>query len=302
MSAVAAATVPVFGSVALGYAAARGGLLNAATGTALVRFVYWLAIPALLFRSLARAELPAAMPWSLLAAFYLPSLALFVAGAMLVTRLPGWRRKDHGAAGMAASYSNMVLLGFPLVLAACGDHATVPLFILLAAQSPLMFPLATWLLEGGANSGGRAWRALLNPVVAALLLGAGFNLSGAVLAPTFDSLFELLGRAAPGCALVALGCSLAGYRLRGRYTDVVVLVVMKNFLHPFLVWLSCTALGVTTEWRAVAVLLAAMPSGVNAFIFASRYDAAPEAVSRTIVVSTLVSALTASALLALLPC
>ena len=64
-----------------------------------------------------------------------------------------WPRRDHGIAAIAAGYSNMVMLGFPLVLTAFGDAAALPLFILLALQSLLVFPATTWMLEvyGGGH-------------------------------------------------------------------------------------------------------------------------------------------------------
>ena len=49
----------------------------------------------------------------------------------------------------------------------------------------------------------------------------------------------------------------------------------------------------TTLWTQVAVLLAAMPTGINAFIFARNYDIRVAVVTKTIVISTLLSRLNA---------
>lgn len=306
MSAVLAVVVPVFGTVAIGYGLARVGLFRATVGEALVRFMYYLAIPAMLFESLSSANLPAAVPWQLLAAYYVPSFAMFALGVLVGRRLLGWPRSAGGMAGMSASYSNMVLLGFPLTLAAFGEAGSVPTFILLATQSLLMFPLTTWALEmhdGGRSPAGLARAALrlaLNPVILSLVLGVLANLAGLVLHPTLDRTLSLLSAAGPGCALVALGVSLAQYRVRGGTRDVVVLVALKNFVHPAAVWVIGAALGLEAAWLAVAVLLAAMPTGINAFIFAGQYGVRQETVSKTIVLSTALSAVTVSALLALL--
>ena len=77
MSDVAAIVAPVFGTVGLGYVATRGGLFTQETGAGLTRFMFYLAIPALLFRGVAGAALPAQVPWAYFAAFYLPSFAVF---------------------------------------------------------------------------------------------------------------------------------------------------------------------------------------------------------------------------------
>ncbi|MGE0487395.1 MAG: AEC family transporter [Gammaproteobacteria bacterium] len=304
MSAVAAVVAPVFGAVGLGVALTRLGVFDAATGRALVRFMFHLAIPAMLLRSLATATLPAVLPWRFVLAFYLPSLLLYGLGMRLASRRLGWQTGELAIAGMAAAYANIVLLGYPLVIGAFGDAGAVPLFILLAAQSPLFFPLTTWLSERSRAGSlerprpGAALRVLVaNPVVASLVLGVTVNLIGLRLPSLLDDLLRLIGSAGPGCALVALGIGLAQCRVGGDYVAVGLLVAMKNLLHPLAVWGLGHALGVRADWLAVAVLLAAMPSGVNAYVFASHYGVRETTVSQTIVVSTLVSAVVVSLLL-----
>jgi malonate transporter and related proteins len=302
VNAVAIVVTPVFGTVVLGYALARWRLFSAEAGTALVRFMYYVAIPAMLFRSLAGADLPPRIPWAYLAAFYGPALASFLF-AMYVARVRfGWQRREEGIAGMAASYSNMVMLGYPLTLAAFGHTGSVPMFILLATQSTLLFPLVTYSIEGRGDAGFR-WRDMaklaLNPVILSLVLGVAANIGASRLPPALDHMLELLGAAGPGCALIALGIGLAQYKLGGGYRNVAQLVILKNFVYPGAVWLACRMSGVTGEWLYVAVLLAAMPTGINAFIFSSKYGIREETISKTIVVSTLISSIVVTVLLGL---
>lgn len=297
---------PVFGAVALGAALFRLRLFDAATSDGLARFVYYVAIPALLFRSLARADLPAILPWRLILAFYVPSIAMFGAGVWLARRYYAWDRASQGIAGMGACYSNMVMLGLPLCNAAFGPASAVPLFTLIALQSSILFSLATYTIEVyGARGAGASMplhRALgklvFNPVILCLLSGVIANLTGQVPTGAFDSLLEKLAQAAPGCALVSLGVSLAQYRVRGAIGHAAGLLICKNLLHPLAVWAACAALAVAREWAQVAVLLAAMPSGINGYVFARRYGLREEVISKTIVLSTLLSSAVASVVLA----
>lgn len=305
MSSVAAVVVPVFGTVALGYGVTRTGLFTHDTGAGLTRFMYYLAIPALLFRGVAGGALPATVPWAFLATFYLPALVLFGLGIWLAQRMLGWSRREAGIAGMSACYANIALLGFPLITAAFGDAARLPLFILLATQSILLFPLTTYALEiyGHGRSGDpsfyarAAGRLALNPVIGSLLLGLAANFAGIGVPAPLSRMLELLSAAGPGCALVALGISLAHYPLGGSALAVGVLVLLKNVLSPALVWGLGHVCGVDQHWLAVAVVLAAMPVGLNTFIFSSQYDIRPQTVAQTIVASTLVSSVVSSALL-----
>jgi len=306
VNAVAAVVVPVFGTVALGFGMARVGIFTRETGTALTRFMFYLAIPAMLFRGLAGAELPARMPWAYLMAFYLPSFLVFWLALRLSQSALGWARREAGMAGMSACYANIVLLGFPLMHAAFGERGHLPLFILMATQSTLLFPLATYALEiYGHERAGQpmfylraAGRLALNPVILALAAGFIVNRGQLAVPDVASRMLELLGAAGPGCALVALGVSLAQYRLGGGWRDVLLLVLLKNLVCPLAVWGMGSMLGVERLWLATAVLMAAMPAGINAFIFASQYDIRQDTVAKTIVVSTLSSAVVASLLLA----
>ncbi len=288
---------PVFGAVILGFVLFRVGIFDATTSEGLAKFVYYVAIPALLFRSLARAALPAVLPLPLIAAYYVPSIAIFGVGVLLGRHVLRWDRASQGIAGLGACYSNIVMLGLPLATTAFGASAAVPLFTLMALQSSLLFPLATYCIEvyGAREHGPRPpvylslGKLVMNPVIASLALGVLCNLSGWVPRGALDVLLEKLAQAATGCALVSLGVSLAQYRLAGDLRDSAVLLVVKNLVHPLLVWLACRALHVPAEWMRVAVLLAAMPSGVNAYIFAKRYGLQEAVISKTIVLSTLIS-------------
>lgn len=297
---------PVFGAVALGFALCRVRLFDATTSDGLAKFVYYVAIPALLFRSLAHAELPAVLPWRLILAFYLPSFAMFGAGVFIARKFFRWDRPSQGIAGMGACYSNMVMLGLPLCQAAFGPAAAVPLFTLLALQSSILFTLATYTIEvyGARGSGTpmpwqRAFGKLfLNPVILGLLCGVVANLSGQVPTGALESLLEKLALTAPGCALVSLGVSLGQYPMRGALGPAAVLLGLKNVLHPLIVWIACRVFSVPHDWAQVAVLLAAMPSGANAYVFAKRYGLREEVISKTIVLSTVLSSGVASVVLA----
>ncbi len=297
--------LPVFGTVAVGYALARVGIFKCEVGTGLTRFMFHLAIPAMLFRGLVGANLPAQIPWAFLAAFYVPSCAVFWFALRLAQRGLGWTRREAGMAGMSACYANIVLLGLPLADAAYGERGHLPLFILMATQSLLLFPLATYALEiyGKERAGellfyGRAvGRLLVNPVIVALILGFIVNVGAVAVPPVVTRMVAVLGAAGPGCALVALGISLAQYQLSGGWRDALVLVGLKNILCPLAVWGLARVLGLTDMWLVTAVLMAAMPAGINTFIFASQYQVRQDTVAKTIVASTLSSMVVATGLL-----
>ena len=299
---------PVFGIAALGFAAARIRILDAAGVKGLVLFVFNFAIPVLLFRSMAGMTLPDDIAWGFLVAFYAGSVSTYGLG-LLAARRVFHRPLDQAAIfGMSAAFSNTVLLGIPIVLTAFGPEATLPLFLIIAFHSATFMPLTLGIIQASRGTGvtvaDEARQVVLavvaNPIVVGLGLGLAANLSGVVIPGALDRVTELLGQAAVPCALFAMGASVAGYPLRGELRPAFTLAALKLVVHPLIVWaVAGPILGIQGIWLAVAVVMAAMPSGVNVYLFGARYDAAPGVAARTVLLTSVLSVVTISTLLVL---
>ncbi|HSG47755.1 MAG TPA: AEC family transporter [Longimicrobiales bacterium] len=308
MSVLLDVVVPIFGIAALGFAAARFRVLEASGVKGLVLFVFNVAIPVLLFRSLAVMEFPDDVAWGFLVAFYAGSVAVYGLG-MVAARKAFGRPLDHAAIfGMAAAFSHTVLMGIPIVLTAFGPEATLPLFLIIAFHSATFMPLTLGIIQAGRGTGvsvaDEARQVVLavvaNPIVMGLGLGFVANVTGLAIPGPLDRVAELLGQAAVPCALFAMGASVAGYPLRGENRPALVLTAMKLVLHPLIVWgVAGPLLGIEGIWLHVAVVMAAMPSGVNVYLFGARYDAAPGVAARTVLLTTVLSVVTISTLLVL---
>ena len=306
MNALLGAVIPVFGVMLLGYAAARLNWFDQAANRGLSLFVFNFAIPPLLFRSLAQSQLPPQLPWGYLLSYFLVAFGLFALGYWGTRRYS--RRTHQGASicAMNACFGNTVLLGIPLALSAFGEQASVPLFLLIALQSPLLMPTMTLALE---LERGKPWQIALNtlwgvfsnPVIIALLLGFGWNLLALPLSGPIEALAQLLGQAAAPCALFATGAALSQYRIAGNLAESLWLVGLKIIIQPLLVWLlAAQVFQLPPLWTAVAVLIAALPTGVNVYIFAQRYKTGIATATTTIFLSTALSLLTLPVVLWLL--
>jgi hypothetical protein len=308
MSVLLNVVAPVFGIAALGYAAARFLILDAAGVKGLVLFVFNFAIPVLLFRSMADMELPEDVAWGFLVAFYTGSLSTYGLGLLAARRI-FHRPLDQAAIfGMSAAFSNTVLMGIPIVLTAFGPEANLPLFLIIAFHSATFMPLTVGIIQASRGTGvsmaDEARQVLMalvaNPIVVGLGAGLAVNLTGVVVPGPLDRAVELLGQAAVPCALFAMGASVAGYPLRGENRPALVLTTLKLVAHPLIVWtVAGPILGIQGIWLHVAVVMAAMPSGVNVYLFGARYGAAPGVAARTVLLTSVLSVATISALLVL---
>ncbi|MBE2293787.1 MAG: AEC family transporter [Phycisphaerales bacterium] len=300
--------LPVFGVLLLGYGAAWAGLFDAAANRGLSLFAFNFAIPLLLFRSMAHADLPDTMPWGFLASYYMGAFIVFGLG-MAVGRLFSHRLDELGVLGLGTAFSNTAMVGIPLVLTTFGDAAALPLFLLMSFHSLLLLPTATTIIEIGRGHKGALreipWNAIkgliANPLVPALIAGFVFSLSHFPVPKALDSMAAALGTAAAPCALFAMGGNLRQHRISGDRMEITILVVIKLLIHPLLVWILGTwVFTMDPLWTHVAVFMAALPSGVTAYLLAQRYQIGIPIAISMVFLSTLLSILSLSLLLFLL--
>ncbi len=298
---------PIFGLLMVGYITVMLGWFDRSAIRGLTRFVFDFAVPMLLLRTVSTAQLPEDIPWNFLASYYLATMLVLFSGLVLTRIIYRITFSEQVVSAFSCSFSNTVLLGIPLVLLAFGDQGALPLFIIIGTHGFVMFPLFTIMMEIG-QIGKAPVKTLLvktsyglitNPLVIGLLGGLGCNLLGITLWKPLDEIAKLLGNAVTPGALFALGATLAGFRKKIQWKELPMVVLMKIIVHPLLVWLLAVIVFSLTEtiWIQVLVILAALPTGVNPFLFASRYNAGQLLSSGAVFISTFISIFTLSALL-----
>ena len=244
MSTLLQTLVPIFGLMALGFAACRGGLMDRAGARGLVLFVFNFSIPALLLTSMAGLVLPEDPDWTFLIAFYAGSLVVYGSG-LLTGRAFGRPLKDQAIFGMGAAFSNLVLIGIPVVMTALGPDASLPMLAIIGLHSATFMPLTVLLVQadasaetsGAARAAALAGDVLRNPIILGIVAGLLVNVSGVTLWDPVTAILDFLGAAAVPCALFAMGASLAGFPLTGELVPSLAVTTLKLVAHPLLVWL-----------------------------------------------------------------
>jgi predicted permease len=107
----------------------------------------------------------------------------------------------------------------------------------------------------------------------------------------------MLGAAAPPCALVTIGLFLAQSNGGAAPALIARLVALKLLIQPGLTWLlAFHVFAMPRLWAETALLMSALPIGTGPFMLAKLYDREPAPTSRAILMSTLLSTITVSAL------
>lgn len=309
MSAVVNVALPVFAIILAGVLVRRGGLLGPASSEALNGFVYWIALPPLLFLAMARSDIRETLHWPFIGAFFGSALAVWLMAAAIGLLFYRARPAIVTMQGANASFSNTAYVGIPLLSAAFGKAAIAPATLATVIMA-LTIGAQAAALELIAHSGrgvgaalatvGRAM--LRNPILVSPVAGLAWSAIGLPLPQPVVTLFELTGAAAGPCALFAIGLFLGGGagRLAGGLAEVSWITMLKLLVQPLVCfWLATALFPMDPFWTACAVILAALPTGALAFVVAQTYGTYEERTSAVILVSTVVSIVPLAVLLAI---
>lgn len=287
---------PFFALMAIGAFAARRGIITIAEVRAINKFIFFFALPAMLFRFGVNFDLAADFSWHFIAAYALASSTLYL-GVTLIGYGRGVNKTRVSVEAQTAVFGNSGFMAIPIVLGLFGDAASGALLMVLAVDiiifGNLMVVMIFITREGFHPRIVKVvLRGLLrNPMVMGMALGLGYSLTGLPLpAPVARSLM-ILGEAATPAALFVIGAGL-GLQARPDIMNALGLALVKLVAHPALAaFLAFMVFRVEGMAAAIMVTVAAMPTASNLFIVASHYDAYAERVSEVIFVSTILSVL-----------
>ncbi len=292
--------VSIFGLIGLGYLVAWSGLLSAAVGEKLLDFVFTLAIPLLIFDTLATADLHGVSPWRIWGAYFAVFAIIWAVSDLMVRRLFGRDARAGIVAGGSAAYSNGVLIGVPLMQAALGDGGTVFLIIIIAIHLPLLMLISVvlneWVLvaaDKGADAVSRRESLLRllgtlvrHPILIGIVLGLLWRLTGLAIPEVAAKVIEPLAKSAGPLALFASGMALVSYGIARQVKPAIAISALKLFLMPALVFVASRAIGLSPIGVAALTLTASCPTGVNVFLIASRLGTGQALASNTLLIST----------------
>ncbi|KQP79187.1 AEC family transporter [Methylobacterium sp. Leaf117] len=298
---------PIFGLILVGWIAALAGFLSDKVSDGLSEYVFSIAVPALIIATLTRPGLTGEITPSYWVSYFGGAALSWGIGSALSLRRKGVERRGAILHGFAASQSNTVFIGVPMILQAYGEEGAFPLFMLLAVHLPLMMGCATFLIEADGETSilrrlrGLALVLLRNPIFLALVLGLALKAIGVAPTGMAKALVDSLAGTASTCALIALGAGLVRYRVLHDMPSALVITSLKLVLHPLAVWvLAFHVFTMPPAYAGVATLFAAMPVGINAYLLAARYKTETGVVAAAVMLSTLLATFTTIAWLTLL--
>lgn len=288
----------VFGLVAFGYAAGWGGLLKEETGEALTDFAVSVAVPLLLFRTMAGATFNGHVPWALWATYFSAVAVAWTAGQLITMHIFGRGARAGVVGGLSAGFSNLVLLGIPLMLGVYGQSGFEVLSLILSVHLPIMMGMSILLFalvgrDGTEKAGaGTMLKEFLkdlfsNPLIIGIVAGLLWRFSGLDMPALGTRFIDALANVAGPIALFAVGLGLRRFGISGDVRPAVVIAALKLFLMPAAALAMAKLIGLPPMSAKVAVAAAALPPGVNPYLIASRFGTGQALSSNAMTIGTL---------------
>ncbi|MFE8988404.1 AEC family transporter [Streptomyces collinus] len=280
--------------IGVGYLIGRRGYLGDGGREVLTKLAFHVASPALLFTTLAQADLSVIFSDRLLVTAMSTAA---VAGIFVgVGAARGWGVGRTTIGALCSSYVNSGNLGIPIAVYVLGDASLVAPVLLF--QLVGVTPVALTVLDLASGGGKRPlWQRLLtplrNPIALGSLAGVAVSASGrTVPGPLMDPL-TLIGNMSVPAVLLAFGISLRGSTLPLRGAErapVLLAVALKSVVQPLVAWaLAAGVFGLRGALLLDVVVTSALPAAQNLFTYASSYRVGEVLAREAILLSTVLA-------------
>lgn len=290
--------LPVFLLIGLGYLLRAVRFLDDETSAAIVRFVFYVSAPALLFHSTIQTPLSESLNPA--------ALGVLVAVSVLVafgTYAAAWRSdpRRRGVLAQGAHRSNMVFVGLPIVANAYGNdvlgRVAVPVAVMVIVYNFLAVLVLSLPRRNTSARDPRVWKSTLgkmiyNPLIIGCSLGMLGSLVGLKLPMAVGDTLGLLGRVALPLALISVGAGLDLSKLRADLAAAAVMSFLKLIVYPALIFIGLRLVGQDDVMSRAIVMITATPTAVVSYIMAREMNGDQQLAGAIVIGSTLMSLVT----------
>ncbi len=296
--------LPFFAVIGVGYLSGRGRFISEEGTAAITKFVFYFALSAMLFKFASNLSLTQIYSTPFVLAYLFGCTVVYLL-AFAVALLRRITLAEAAVEANTATCGNTGFLGLPLMIAIFGAKAAGPQMMVLTVDMIVFSSLITLIITT-AREGRLRWSILgqlgkgllQNPMIVSMALGLIWSATNAPVPQPINDFMGLLGGAATPGALFAIGASLAS-RSAERIEVAGWLSFCKLVVHPLAVALGALVLFPVERFAAhVMIAAASLPVAGNTYILAQHYGVAPQRVSASILISTAVSVLTVSGVIA----
>jgi len=286
-------TGPILILMVLGWGLRKTAVIDAPFVSKANALVFKVALPALLFFSLATS--PPGEAFDLrLTLVGLGGTLLLIGLLLMVGRL---LPPDQRGVFVQGSYrGNLAILGVALAVATYGETVLPLVAVYIAAVTTLYNIVAVWLLE----SRGALRQLARNPILLSIAAGATASWLNLPIPTVLENTGGYLASMALPIALLCIGASLDLQSLRTHGRAITLATFFKLIVSPLLLMGLGLAAGLRDEHLGILFFLAASPTATASYIMARQMTVHGALAAEIIAVTTALGVLSYTVGLALL--
>jgi malonate transporter len=298
-------SAPLFAIVLAGYVLALWPRWRTNWTAIASKFVFNIALPAMLFHLMSKLNTMPPVKPSVLIAFFGGCLIVFLIGRGIAARVFRLDGVAQSVFAMGGIFSNNVLLGLPLVKITLGADAVPSAALVIVFNAFTLWTLVSvsieWAKHGSftlVGFGKMAFGVITSPLVAGIVFGTLFGLAGLQLPKIADDTMQILSDVGGPSALLILGMGLVQYGVRSGWQHSAAICGLKLVVFPLVVWILAAALRLPAIETEAIVLLASMSVGANVYLMSMQFQSMQSAIASGMVLSTALAAITTPLFLA----
>ncbi len=265
----------------------------------LSRSTLYLYSPALIFVLAYRSKLGS--EFLTIIAYVILITALTGLITLALIRLMRLDQVTASAFALSTMFVNAGNYGLPLVYFAFGDEGLARAAVYFTFSAMLIQTLAVFIAARGRAD---AWQAFSNvfkfPLGYGFFIGLTLNLGGVMVPEPLMKSLDLLANAAVPVMLIILGIELSRVSFANDRVKVGVATLVRLAVVPVVAYALAVLMRLPSLTLAICVVQSAMPTAVFASILAVEFQAKPNFVTSTVMVSTIVSVISLTVLLGIL--
>ena len=290
--------LPVFSVIALGWLLRRWQLIDAAFLKQTNKLVYYVCLPLLLFYKIGTADFFANFNGRLIIGSIAAVTITFIL-SYLYTVVRNYPNKARGVFSQASFRGNIAYMGLAITLNAYGETGLTKAGILMGFLVPFLNLFAIlallWPHRGdGEQRGATFWvrQIALNPLIIASFLGIIWSFLDLPIPLVFERSLKIATGMTLPLALLAIGGGFSLEKLRGDLFKAALASCIKTIWMPILAAALLISLGVQGMDLGIGVLIAGTPAATANYIMADQLKGDAELAGASVMLSTLLSAVT----------
>lgn len=290
--------LPIFIIIAFGFLLKQKDYLDEHTVKKINTLSFNFAIPFLLFRDIASADLGSIIDFRLLSYALISTLVIFILlwiGAKIFIK----NEPSIGSFVQGCFRGNYAIIGLSLAASILGPDKTSKAALITTFVIPLYNLLAVIVLTftSGNKNGNNVKEAVKNicknPLIIGIAIGLPFSIFNIALPKSIMNCVNYMAQLATPLALLAIGGSINFEGIKASFKLAMSAAFIKLIIVPIISLSIAILIGIkAAEDLVILYLMYASPTAINSFIMASKMGADEDLAANIVLLTTVFSVIT----------